>query len=147
VKSKETDDKSELLELADLDNLQELRVIPSERNKFVEILVPFDKIGHEETIHLIQTVDMSRILGLKGQTPSVLHKVKLNVSISGTTKTLRLEDAKDPVQELTIQKDEPNIQMWEISLQSITASLIHKKQELATIFASKLHSIITNSDE
>ena len=48
-------------------------MIPTSDKRFTDILIPFDKIGHQEDIELLQAIDMTNLLGVKGQMPSFVH--------------------------------------------------------------------------
>lgn len=80
------------LELTDIQKDQEFRVIPNQNKRYTDILIPFDKIGHTEEVSLIQEVDMTNMLGIKGTMPSFLYKLKLSVVTNGFTKFLEIND-------------------------------------------------------
>jgi hypothetical protein len=88
-------DETDILEISDLSKDQEFRVIPNSKKKFTEILIPFDKIGHTEQINLTQEIDMTKLLGIKGVMPSLVHKLKVSVATNGFTKFLKLTDVEE----------------------------------------------------
>ena len=64
------------LKKEDLSKDQCQRVIPGSA-KITDILIPFDKIGHEDELLLLQEIDMTPQLGTRGQMPGIIHNIKI----------------------------------------------------------------------
>jgi len=85
---------------------------------------------------------MSKELGIKGQLPSIVHKIKLSIATNGFTKFLKVIDVLEDGSELPLVKkeseEEIKMKIWEINVCSVTASFVHCYSELMTIFMSKI---------
>ena len=101
LKGTTSDVDKEKLEFANLSKDQEFRVIPTLERKCTDILIPFDKIGHQEKIELLQEIDLTKMLGIKGSMPSISHKVNIAVVTNGYTKLLQLTDCQETDDEQT----------------------------------------------
>lgn len=155
------------LELTDIQKDQEFRVIPNQNKRYTDILIPFDKIGHTEEVSLIQEVDMTSILGIKGTMPSFLYKLKLSVVTNGFTKFLEINDVFEQNDPSPLGSDgreknasstcnvinssdnqiEARMRMVDLSVQNIVFSIIHKRSELMTIFVNKLNMHVTETEK
>ena len=68
-----------------------MRIIPNQDGLF-EILVPFDRIGHEEELILQQNIDLRHLADFRGPSLSFTNKIKIQITTNGFTKFLTITD-------------------------------------------------------
>lgn len=129
-------------------------MIPNPNGKATDILIPFDKIGHEEDIALVQRMDLRHLVDTKSNAYAFTHKVRLEIVTNGSTKFLQLSDVTEneqlaargrqtPLVSKNLESPGPepietNTQLVKVSLQRLLISFIHKKCELMTVFLHRL---------
>ena len=62
------------------------------RGPIFELLIPLDKIGHNDQFELHQVLDAKTLKQIGGSQPSEIGKIKISVTTNGYTKILKVQE-------------------------------------------------------
>lgn len=103
-----------------------VRATKNSKDKITDLLIKFDSIGFSEDLELVQHIDMTKMLGVRGTMPSLTHSINISITTNGTTKFLKISDLNTPFVHRIPTSAKMGIQnIFDLHINQMLLSLVH----------------------